>query len=142
MTHTLLSDLLTPNESLISLGTSVTWHQGDLRLTAGANVNHMHISYDDAVNATYFTLKLAPIFLIGKGFRLSSVLIYNSKNDAIGQDAHLYASVKMGKDLGKRCHLFADFHDIAGQQKGMSYLLRQSYKNRALTIGLTYYPWR
>ena len=142
VTHTLLSDLLTPNESLISLGASVTWHQGDLRLTAGANVHHLHISYDDAVNTTYFTLKLAPILLLGKGFRLSSVLIYNSKNDAIGQDAHLYASVKMGKDLGKRCHLFADFHDIAGQQKGASYLLRQSYNNRALTIGFTYYPWR
>jgi hypothetical protein len=142
VTHTLLSDMLTPNESLISLGTSVTWRQGDLRLTAGANVNHLHISYDDAVNSTYFTLKLAPILLLGKGFRLSSVLIYNSKNDAIDQDAHLYASVKIGKDLGKRCHLFADFHDIAGQQKGASYLLRQSFKNRALTIGFTYYPWR
>jgi len=142
VTHTLLSDMQTPNESLISLGTSVTWRQGDLRLTAGANVNHLHISYDDAVNATYFTLKLAPILMLGKGFRLSSVLIYNSKNDAIDQDAHLYASVKIGKDLGKRCHLFADFHDIAGQQKGASYLLRQSFKNRALTIGFTYYPWR
>ena len=142
VTHTLLSDMQTPNESLISLGTSVTWRQGDLRLTAGANVNHLHISYDDAVNSTYFTLKLAPILLLGKGFRLSSVLIYNSKNDAIDQDAHLYASVKIGKDLGKRCHLFADFHDIADQQKGASYLLRQSFKNRALTIGFTYYPWR
>jgi len=142
VTHTLLSDLLTPNESQTSLGMSVTWHKGNLRLTAGANVNHLHISYDDAVNATYFTLKFVPILMLGKGFRLSSVLIYNSKNDAIGQDAHLYASVKMGKDLGKRCHLFADFHDIAGQQKGASYLLRQSFKNRALTIGLTYYPWR
>ena len=142
VTHTLLSDMQTPNESLISLGTSVTWRQGDLRLTAGANVNHLHISYDDAVNATYFTLKLAPILMLGKGFRLSSVLIYNSKNDAIDQDAHLYASVKIGKDLGKRCHLFADFHDIADQQKGASYLLRQSFKNRALTIGFSYYPWR
>ena len=142
VTHTLLSDLLTPNESLISVGTSVTWHQGDFRLTAGANVHHHHISYDDPVNATFFTLKLAPILLLGKGFRLSSVLIYNSKNDAIYQDAHLYASVKVGKDLGKRCHLFADFHDIAGQQEGIPLLLRQSFKNRALTIGLSYYPWR
>ena len=142
VTHMLLSDLLTPNESLISLGTSVTWHQGDFRLTAGANVHHHHISYDDPVNATFFTLKLAPILLLGKGFRLSSVLIYNSKNDAIYQDAHLYASVKMGKDLGKRCHLFADFHDIAGQQDGAQFLLLQSFKNRALTIGFSYYPWR
>jgi hypothetical protein len=68
VTHMLLSDLLTPNESLISLGTSVTWHQGDFRLTAGANVHHYHISYDNAVNATFFNLKLAPILLLGKGF--------------------------------------------------------------------------
>jgi hypothetical protein len=48
----------------------------------------------------------------------------------------------MGKDLGKRCHLFADFHDIAGQLEGPSYLLMQSFTNRALTIGFSYYPWR
>ena len=137
--YTLLSDMPTPNESLISLASSVTWHQKNFRLTAGANVHHLHISYDDAVNATYYTLKLAPTLLLGKGLRLSSVLIYN---DATNQHAHLYASVKMGKDIGKRCHLFADFHDLAGQPKADLYLLSHSYKNRALTIGLTYYPWR
>jgi hypothetical protein len=137
--YTLLSDMPTPNEALISLASSVTWHQKNFRLTAGANVHHLHISYDDAVNATYYTLKLAPTLLLGKGLRLSSVLIYN---DATNQHAHLYASVKMGKDIGKRCHLFADFHDLAGQPKADLYLLSHSYKNRALTIGLTYYPWR
>ena len=140
--HTLLTDLLSPNESLTSLASSVTWHQKNFRLTAGADLHHLHISYDDAINATYFTLKLAPTLLLGKGLRLSSVLIYNSKNDAIGQHAHLYAALKAGKDLGKRCHIFADFHDMAGQPNDHAYLLRQSYKNRALTIGLTYYPWR
>ncbi len=142
VTHTLLTDLPMPNESLIGLGTTVTWHQGDLRLTAGANVYHLHISYDDAVNNTFYTLKLAPTLLLGKGFRLSSVLIYNSKIEAYDQHAHLYASVKMNKDLGKRCNVFADFHDIAGQLTGESYSLRQSFHNRALTIGLTFYPWR
>ena len=142
VTHTLLSDLPMPNESLIGLGTTVTWHQGDLRLTAGANMYHLHISYDDAVNNTFYTLKLAPTLLLGKGFRLSSVLIYNSKIEAYDQHAHLYASVKMNKDLGKRCNVFADFHDIAGQLTGDPYLLRQSFHNRALTIGLTFYPWR
>ena len=140
--HRLLTDMLLPDESLTSLETSVTWHQGGLRLTAGANVNYLHISYDDAITSTYYTLKLAPTLLFGKGFRLSSTLLYNSKIEAYGQHAHLYASVKIGKDLGKRCHLYADFHDIAGQQKGEAYFLRQSFKNRALTIGATYYPWR
>ena len=142
VTHTLLSDLPTPNESLIGLGATVTWHQGVLRLTAGANVYHLHISYDNAVNNTFYTLKLAPTLLLGKGFRLSSTLIYNSKIEAYNQHAHLYASVKMNKDLGKHCNVFADFHDIAGQLTGESYSLRQSFNNRALTIGLTIYPWR
>ena len=140
--HRLLTDMLLPDESLTSLETSATWHQGGLRLTAGANVNYLHISYDDAITSTYYTLKLAPTLLFGKGFRLSSTLLYNSKIEAYDQHAHLYASVKIGKDLGKRCHLYADFHDIAGQQKGEAYFLRQSFKNRALTIGATYYPWR
>jgi hypothetical protein len=140
--HRLLTDMLLPDESLTSLETSVTWHQGGLRLTAGANVNYLHISYDDAITSTYYTLKLAPTLLFGKGFRLSSTLLYNSKIEAYDQHAHLYASVKIGKDLGKRCHLYADFHDIAGQQKGEAFFLRQSFKNRALTIGATYYPWR
>ena len=139
VSHTQLSDLPTPDESLTSLGTSVTWHKEALRLTAGANVNHLHISYDDALSSTFFTLKLAPMLLLGKGFRLSSVLIYNSKIEAYDQHAHLYASVKMNKDLGKRCNLFADFHDIAGQLKGEPYLLLQSYNNRALSVGFTYY---
>ena len=142
VTHTLLSDLPTPNESLIGLGATVTWHQGVLRLTAGANVYHQHISYDDAINNTFYILKLAPTLLLGKGFKLSSVLIYNSKIETYNQHAHLYASVKMNKDLGKHCNVFADFHDIAGQQTAPSYFLLQSFNNRALTIGLTFYPWR
>ena len=142
VTHTLLSDLPTPNESLIGFGTTFTWHQGVLRLTAGANLYHKHISDDNAVDDTFYTLKLAPTLLFGKGLRLSSVLIYNSKKESSDQRAHLYASVKMNKDLGKRCNVFADFHDIAGQPTGEPELLLQSFNNRALTIGLTFYPWR
>jgi hypothetical protein len=142
VTHTLLSDLPTPNESLFGLGTTVTWNQGALRLTAGANLYHLHISNDDAINDTFYTLKLAPTLLLGKGFRLSSAFIFNSKQEASDQHAHLYASVKMNKDLGKHCNVFADFHDIAGQPTGELYYLMQSFHNRALTVGLTFYPWR
>lgn len=140
--HTLLTDMLTPDESLTNFGSSVTWHQGAFRLTAGANLYYQRICYDEAIDDTYFTLKLAPTLLLGKGFRLSSVLLYSSKQEIIDQHAHLYASVKMNKDIGKRCNVFADFHDIAGQPTGETYHLRQSFKNRALTIGFTYYPWR
>ena len=141
VTHTLLSDLPSPDESLFSVGATATWHQGPIRLTAGANLYHLHIGYDEAVNNTFYTLKFAPTLLLGKGFRLSSALVYNSKIEAYDQHAHLYASIKLNKDLWKRCNLFADFHDIAGQLTGESYLLLQSFNNRALTIGLTFYPW-
>lgn len=141
-THTLLTDLPTPNQSLTGLGASVTWNKGSFRLTGGANVYHQHIKLDDSSNDTFFTLKFAPTLLLGNGFRLSSVLLFNSKKDYIEQHAHLYASVKVNKDLGRRCNVFADFHDIAGQPETTTLLLMQSFKNRALTIGLTYYPWR
>ena len=147
LTHSLMTDLMTPNESQIGVRTSVTWKKGPLRLTAGANYYHEHINSDETMqsrNTNYFTLKLAPTLLLGNGFRLSSVLIYNSERELYyKQSAHFYASVKVNKDLGKRCNVFADFHDIAGQPTTDQYLeLLHSYKNRALTIGLTYYPFR
>lgn len=141
-THTLLTDLPTPNQSLTGLGASVTWNKGSFRLTGGANVYHEHIKLEESNNETFFTLKFAPTLLLGNGFRLSSVLLFNSKRDILEQHAHLYASVKVNKDLGRRCNVFADFHDIAGQPETTTLLLMQSFKNRALTIGLTYYPWR
>ncbi|MBQ9649501.1 MAG: hypothetical protein IJV25_03675 [Prevotella sp.] len=142
LTHTLLSDMPSSNESLTGLGASVTWNKGLLRLTGGANVYHQHISLDEAVDDTFFTLKFAPTLLFGKGFRLSSVLLYNSARDISDKHAHFFASVKVNKDLGKRCNVFADFHDLTGQPTGESYHLTQSFKNRAVTLGLTYYPWR
>lgn len=143
LTHTRLSDLPTPDESLTTLATSVTWHQGPLRLTAGAKVSHCHISFNDPVSDTFFTLKLAPTLLFGKGFRLSSTLIYNSRKELDDTyHPHLYASLNVNKDLSRRCNIFADFHDLAGQPTGETYQLLQSFKNRALTLGLTYYPWR
>ena len=141
-THMLHTDMPIPNQSLTGLGASVTWNKRALRLTGGANVYHEHIKLEESNNETFFTLKFAPTLLLGNGFRLSSVLLFNSKRDLLEQHAHLYASVKVNKDLGRRCNVFADFHDIAGQPETTTLLLMQSYKNRALTIGLTYYPWR
>ena len=145
--HTLLTDQPTTNESLTELRTSVTWYKGSFRLTAGANLYHQHINsgaiFPDGHNNDFVVLKLSPTLLLGKGFRLSSTLIYNSKKESyLKQYAHLYASVKLNKDLGRRCNVYADFHDIAGQPKADLANVMQSYYNRALTIGLTYYPFR
>ena len=141
-THTLLTDMPTPNESLIGLGATVTWNKGPLRITGGVNAYHNHYELIESVYDNYFTLKFAPTLLLGRGFRLSSVLLFNSKKKMYDQHADFYASVKVNKDLGRRCNVFADFHDIAGQPDASPLFLMQSYKNRALTIGITYYPWR
>lgn len=145
--HTRLTEMIVPNEYLTSFKTSASWHKGPLRLTVGANYHHRHISAGNDTKSVYdnfCTLKLAPTLLLGHGFRLSSVLLYSSKQEfcLYTHHAHLYASVKVNKDLGKRCNIYADFHDIAGQPTGLADDLLQSYKNRALTIGLTYYPFR
>ena len=141
-THTLLTDMPLADESLIGLGTTVTWNKGPLRITGGVNAYHHHYELLESVYDNYFTLKCAPTLLLGKGFRLSSVLLFNSKRKMTENHAHLYASVKVNKDLGRRCNVFADFHDIAGQPDASTLYMTQSYKNRALTIGLTYYPFR
>lgn len=138
--HTLLNDMPTPDHSTFGLGATATWNAGKFRLTGGANLYHLRIDNAEPINHTYYTLKLAPVLLLGSGFRISSVLIYNSRNMAVlNEHAHLFASVKLGKDLGKHFHVFADFHDLADQLKGESYLLFQSYHNRAVTLGFTYY---
>ena len=139
--------MLTPNEYLTGLRTSITWNKGNFRLTAGANFYHKHISgFEDSLEPVYnnfYQLKLAPTWLLGKGFRLSSVLLYNSRRyDYLEIHPHLFASVKVNKDIGRHCNLFADFHDIAGRQTAYTINMMDTYQNRALTIGLTYYPFR
>lgn len=144
--HTWLTDMLTPNEYLTGLRTSATWNNGPFRLTVGANFFHRHISSAPNIESVYnnfYQLKLAPTWQMGKGFRLSSVLLYNSRKKTYFEvHPYLYASVKINKDLGKHVNIYADFHDIAGQPTGLNSDLMHSYKNRALTIGLTYYPFR
>ena len=144
--HTWLTDMLLPNEYVTGLRTSATWNKGPLRLTVGANFFHRHINGTPNMESLYnnfYQLKLAPVWQIGKGFRLSSVLLYNSRQQYYYEiHPHLYASVKINKDLGKHVNIYADFHDIAGQPTGITDDLLHSYKNRALTIGLTYYPFR
>lgn len=144
--HNWLTDMLTPNEYVTGLRTSATWNKGPLRLTVGANFFHRHISSAPNIESIYnnfYQLKLAPTWQIGKGFRLSSVLLYNSRQEYYYEiHPYLYASVKINKDLGKHVNIYADFHDIAGQPTGITNDLLHSYKNRALTIGLTYYPFR
>ena len=141
VTHTWQTDTPTPRQALTGIKTTVTWNQGVLRLTAGANYYHQHFSAGYGLgerNDNFFTLKLSPTLLLGKGFRLSAMLLYQSKEKYADNDSHLYASVKVNKDLGRHWNLYADFHDLTGlptlsQEKPMA-----EFYNRALTIGCTY----
>ena len=139
--HSWMTDTPTAHERLTGIRTSVTWHKGAFRLTGGVNYYHNHIgSYEQipASNDNYVILKLVPSLLLGKGLRLSSKLLYHSGEKEYGQPAHLYASIKANKDLGRHCNIYAEFHDIAGTPK-ISYLqIPDGFHNRALTLGLTY----
>ncbi len=133
------------DEQVTGIRTSVTWHHGPLRLTAGADYYHLHVdegTYSDDFNDNYYHLKLAPTLTLGSGWRLSSLLLYSSRKEQYDEHPWLYASFKVNKDLGHYCNVFADFHDIAGSPTAWLSDLSGYYKNRALTIGITIYPFR
>lgn len=137
LTHTWENDSPFNDRRITGIKTSATWYKGRLRLTMGADFYH---DYEENVgHDNFFHLKLAPVLLLGSGFRLSSVLIYNNRRQHYDEHAHLYAAIKVNKSLGKHCNLFADFHDMAGQPSGSYDQLAGSYKNRALTLGVTFY---
>ncbi len=137
LTHVWENDSPTNDRRITGFKTSATWRKGILRLIMGADFYHDYEENEGHDN--YFHLKLAPTLLLGKGFRLSSVLIYSSRHPHFDTYPHLYASVKVNKNIGKHCNVFVDFHDIAGQPTGTIDQLAGSYKNRTLSLGATFY---
>ena len=141
VTHTWKTDMPTPREDITGVRTSLTWHKGALRLTAGASYYHQRIAAGEEEPVhydNYYTLKLAPTLLLGKGFRLSSTMLFKSREKYAGIHSHLYASVKVNKDLGRHCNIYADFHDLAGMPTFSIDNAAEQYNNRALTLGITY----
>ena len=139
------SDLPTPNYQELGFRNSVYWKTGRWELTLGANYYYHHIdagSETDSDHDNYYTLKFAPVLNLPKGLRLSSTLLYSSRRTMEDQHAHLFATVKANKQLGKKCNVFAEFHDIAGYATG--YWMQQAglYQNRAVSVGATVYPFR
>ena len=88
------------------------------------------------------TLKLAPVVLLPYDIRLSSTLLYSSRRTMDDKHAHLFAAVKVNKQLGKRFNVFAEFHDMAGYTKDYWMQLANLYQNHALSIGATIYPFK
>ena len=130
------------SERLTGIRTSVTWHKGPLRITAGADYVHDQLKYDDdgsSLYDNYYNLKLSPTLLLGKGFRLSSTLLYRSRQKFTDRHAHLLASVKLNKDLGRHCNVYADFRNLAGMPTVTLLQAEESFYNRALTLGMNIY---
>ena len=139
------TDLPTPNRFLIGFRNSAYWRVGRWELTFGANYYHQHKKASPVTNSeneNYVTLKLAPVLNLPQGFRLSSTLLYSSKRAISDTHPHLFATVKVNKQFGKKCNVFAEFHDMAGYATGTWQQLADLYQNRALTIGATIYPFR
>ena len=137
--------LPTPNYQEIGFRNSVFWKTGPWELTLGANYYYHHVdagAYSDSDHDNFVTLKLAPVLNLSHGFRLSSTLLYSSRRDMDDCHAHLFATVKANKQLGKKCNVFAEFHDIAGYVTGYWPQLAGLYQNRALSVGATFYPFR
>ena len=139
--HTWLNNLPGPSQQTTGIRTSATWNKGPLRLTAGVNYYHFHINStptEGSHTQNYYTLKLAPTLLLGRGFRVSSVLLYTSRQKLYDIHPHLYSSVKVNKDFGRHINVFADFHDLAGMPTMRAEEMSNTYNNRALTVGMTY----
>ena len=128
------------DERYTGIRASVTWRKGPFRLTAGADFYHGILFYPTYNrNINIFNIRLIPSLQLKGGLRISSKLLYNSRRQLLVEvRPHLYASVKVSKDLGRHCTVSADFHDIAGSPK-MSFLqLGSYYDSRAVTFGFTY----
>ena len=139
------SHLVIPNKLQFGFRNSVYWKTGPWELTLGANYYHRHINSEAVTpseNENFVTLKLAPVLNLSNGFRLSSTLLYSSRRPMEDQHAHLFATVKANKQLGKKCNVFAEFHDLAGYVTGNTLELFDLYQNRALSVGATIYPFR
>lgn len=143
--HTWYSQMLIPNYRLFGIKNSVYWKIGRWELTLGANYYHQHSDaseYIDSRNDNFFTLKLAPVLHLPHGIRLSSTLLYTSRRSINAVHPHLFATVKANKQFGKKINVFAEFHDITGYTKGYWLQLAELYQNRALRVGITFYPFR
>ena len=139
------SHLSGPNTMLLGFRNSVYWNTGPWELTLGANYYYQHQDADtegSSDNDNFVTLKAAPVLNLPYGFRLSSTLLYSSRRSIDNQHAHLFATVKANKQLGKKCNVFAEFHDLGGYTTGKWLQLDGLYQNRAVSVGATFYPFR
>ena len=130
------------DEKYTGVRATATWRRGPFLLTAGADYFHWQVDNPDYIGNRYynfFNLRLLPTLLLNGGWRFSARLFCNSRRNLLVETpAHLYASVKVSKELGRHCTVSLDCHDLAGAPRVPGYLVGHSYDNRALTLGFTY----
>lgn len=141
-------DITDGHDNRLGIGSTVFWHTGILRLTAGFNyywekqsikfvVHPFEAQTEEYVRAgetfsNYAVFKLAPQLSLVDGWRFTSNLIWSTRRHEGTlpyAPANLYAEVGIYKNFGKHWALEGRYHDIAGQHMG----------NRAATFGATYY---
>ncbi len=132
------------NHNILTVRASATWLTGRLRITAGADYNHQRTKVEDDDSYfkrfdNYYHLKLIPSLTMGKGFRLSSTMIFSSSKVLREANQHLYATIKLNKNLGKHCNIYAEFHDIAGLPDDYVDEVHGRFYNRAVTFGGSFY---
>ena len=143
--NTWYSHLSSSNYQQLGLRSSIYWKTGPWELTFGANYYHKHQKEGadtPSENDDFVTLKAAPALNLPHGFRLSSTLLYSSRRSMDDKHAHLFATVKANKQIGKKCNVFAEFHDLAGYTTGTWEQLSGLDQNRAVSVGATIYPFR
>lgn len=125
-------DIEDGHDNTLGIGSTVFWHTGIVRLTAGFNYFWEKQSQEQVVHSNFAIFKLAPQLALADGWRFTSQLIWNTRRHADTlpyAPANLYAELGAYKNFGKHWSLEGRFHDIAGQHTG----------NRAATFGVTYY---
>ncbi len=138
------SQLPGPNRQQLGLRNSVYWTTGPWQLTFGANYYYQHVDAEadtPSDHDNFVTLKVAPALNLPHGLRLSSTLLYSSRRAIEDTNAHLFATVKVNKQLGKKFNVYAEFHDLAGYTTGPWQHLVGLYQNRAVSVGATFYPF-
>ena len=143
--NTWYSHLSSPNHQQLGIRSSIFWKTGPWELTFGANYYHKHKKEGadtPSENDNFVTLKAAPTLNLPHGVRLSSVLLYSSRRSMDNIHAHLFATVKANKQIGKKCNVFAEYHDLGGYMTGTWEQLSCLYQNRAVSVGATFYPFR
>ena len=106
-------------------------------------VIHVDRMHPDSEMTLLDVLNTCPEFLSINGKKIDLKYKLRVDNIDLVFDAEsFFANVKANKQLGKKCNLFAEFHDIAGYATGNVSQLTGLYQNRALSIGATIYPFR